>query len=438
MSIKGLMLIGTFLFCAVGALFLPYLGIYGYIADYCISPSRQWWGLPFSAMGIRFSFTLALATFAGIVLQRHNLKFGEKVIYNQETTLLIFLGLIWILFAISVDTIGRYSSIDHPSLKVTKIVIFSLMMTHVITDIRKLNGLFWVFVFVSLILGIKAWETPYNNFLRGRLEGIGGADFAEANFFAAFMASMLPIIGVQFLRSGWYGKILCLISGVFTANAVILCRSRGAFLGLAFGVIAAGLFAPEKHRKTIFIFIFIGLLGTVYLSDSFFTDRILSITVNQEEMDTSSSSRIQLWKAGAKIFIAHPMGIGPGNWYQTIGRYLPEYAGKDSHNTYIKCAVELGVFGISLFMFLLYQAYSNLRSVYKSLDVLPPEEADDFIQYYFAITVSLVVLLACAMTITMIYTEIVWILLMLPVCLKRALDNRLLEMDPNTKLETEP
>ena len=39
MSLKGLLYIGLFGLCAVGALFLPQLGIYGYIADYCINPA---------------------------------------------------------------------------------------------------------------------------------------------------------------------------------------------------------------------------------------------------------------------------------------------------------------------------------------------------------------------------------------------------------------
>lgn len=51
MSLKGLLFIGTFVVCAVGALFLPHLGIYGYIADYCINPSDKWWAAPFSRLG---------------------------------------------------------------------------------------------------------------------------------------------------------------------------------------------------------------------------------------------------------------------------------------------------------------------------------------------------------------------------------------------------
>ena len=58
--------IGLFFFCTIGAIFLPQLGIYGYIADYGIGPSSQWWEAPFSRFGIRYSFTLAAATGLGM------------------------------------------------------------------------------------------------------------------------------------------------------------------------------------------------------------------------------------------------------------------------------------------------------------------------------------------------------------------------------------
>lgn len=428
MSLKGLLYIGLFGLCAVGALFLPQLGIYGYIADYCINPSGQWWGAPFSAMGLRGSFTLAAATLLGMVLHFNRLKYGEKFLSTQERWLLVFLAVIWVLFFISPETVGRYTTTDHPSVKMTKIFVFVLMMSHVLTDIRKLNGLFWVLSSASLFLGVKAWGTPYGRFVRGRLEGIGGPDFDEANFFAAFMAAMLPIIAIQFLRSrNWALKIYALVCGAFTANAVILCRSRGAFLGLVAGAFASVWFAPQRLRNKVLILLLVGVLGGVYLTDRTFIERIMTITTDQGTMDESSSSRIELWKAGAKMFLRSPVGIGPGNWYQTIGRYIPEYEGKDSHNTFVKCAVELGAAGIFLFLLLIFLSYRNLRRIERDLAADHSEEANDFRQYFFAMVVSMAILLTCALTITMIYTEILWVVLMLPLCLRRAHDNAVLE-----------
>jgi len=429
LSNKGLLFISLFFFCTVGALFLPHLGIYGYLADYCLNPADQWWGRPFARMGFRFSFTLAVATLAGIILQRKNLKFGEKALYNQEWTLIFFLALVWMVFFLTPETVGRYGSTDHPTLKLTKIFVFLLMMTHVITDLKKLKGLFAVLASASLLLGIKAWSVPYSQFARGRLEGIGGADFAEANFFAAFMAAMLPLIGIMFLRSKVVGKFYYAVCGAFTANAMILCRSRGAFLGLIAGAVAALFFIPRNYRKHLIVLLLAGIVGIVYLSDDSFIQRIMSISTDQSEMDESSASRIRLWKAGVQMVTSHPLGIGPGNWYQTIGRYIPEYEGKDSHSTYIKCLAELGLIGMAVFMLLILQAYLNLRQVYIQRHKLPPSEEEEFTHFYFAIIVSIVIFLTCALTITMVYTEILWVLLLLPVCLKRALDNYEIEQE---------
>jgi len=428
MSVKGLLFIGLFFFAAGAALFWPHIGIYGYIAEYCIGPSDQWWAAPFRGLGIRYSFTLAAATAIGMLFNRSKLRFGQSILKGQEQWLILFVVVAWFSFFWGEATI-HYEKVDHPVIKFTKVAVFAMMLTHVITDRRKLDGVLWVFVAVALLLGLKAWSIPYSAFQSGRLEGIGGADFAEANFFGAFMAAMLPLIGVQFLRSRWWGKALCAVSGAFTANAIVLCRSRGAFVGVAAGALVAVVFAPKKHRRKIILALVLGFLGGIYVSDEQFLERLTTITPEQEEMDSSALSRIRLWKAGLQMVADHPLGIGIGNWYQTIGRYIPEYDGKDSHNTYVKCLAELGIQGILAYAALLVAALMQLWSARKRAELLPEPLEDDFLQFSFGLTVALATILACGLTITMIYTEIVWILLMLPVCLGRALENALADCE---------
>jgi len=423
MPLKGLIFAGLFLLCAVGALVLPCLGVYGYIADYCIGSASQWWEAPFSGLGIRYSLTLALTTAIGMLLQRDKLRFGESFLQRQEVLMLVFLGIVWLSTFMGVETVGRYTIVDHPSVKFTKIVVFALMMTHIITDKRKLDGLLWVLVIASLILGLQAWDLPRRAFVSGRLEGIGGADFAESNFFAAFMAAMLPIIGIQLFRSKWFGKAVCAVSAAFTANAIVLCRSRGALVGIAAGAIAACLFAPKKHRKKIAVGLVLGIMGGIYVSDPQFLERATTITRSEDQRDKSAASRLQLWRAGAKMFADNPFGIGVGNWYQTIGYYIPEYERKDSHNTYVKCAVELGVQGILVYGFILLGAFLQLRRIRGLAANLPPPVGDDLTLISFGLTVSLAITITCGVTITMIYIEIIWLLLMLPVCLERVLEN---------------
>lgn len=436
MPLKGLIFISLFMLCAGGALVLPYLGVYGYIADYCIGPASQWWEAPFAGLGIRYSLTLALTTAIGMFLQRDKLRFGESFLQRQEVLMLVFLGIAWLSIFMGVETVGRYTTVDHPSVKFTKIVVFALMMTHIITDKRKLDGLLWVFVIVSLILGLQAWDLPRRAFEGGRLEGIGGADFAESNFFAAFMAAMLPIIGMQLLRSKWFGKAVCAVSAAFTANAIVLCRSRGALVGIAAGAITACLFAPKKHRKKIVVGLMIGIMGGFYVSDPQFLERATTIMRSEDQLDESVASRLRLWQAGAEMFADNPFGIGIGNWYQTIEYYLPGHARKDSHNTYVKCAVELGVQGILVYVLFIFTAFLKLWQVRKLSATLPQSVGNDLVLFSFGLTTSLAIILTCGLTITMIYTEIIWLLLMLPVCLRRVLENAVADHEVAVVSET--
>lgn len=422
MPLKGLIFAGLFLLCAGGALVLPCLGVYGYIADYCIAPVSQWWEAPFSRLGIRYSLTLALTTAIGMFLQRDKLRFGESFLQRQEVLFLVFLGIVWLSTFMGAETVGRYTIADHPSIKFTKIVVFALMMTHVITDKRKLDGLLWVFVIVSLILGLQAWDLPRRAFEGGRLEGIGGADFAESNFFAAFMAAMLPIIGIQLLRSKWFGKAVCAVSAAFTVNAIVLCRSRGALVGIAAGAITACLFAPKKHRKKIAVGLVLGMIGGVHLADPQFIERMGTITTHYEEQrDGITYGRIHIWRVGIDMAIDHPLGIGAGNWYNRVGWYKPELAGVDSHSTYIKCVVELGWHGVVVFAIIVLTAFRSLSAVRRSSPHSDSRFDLDLIS--FGMTISLYIYLTCCITITLIYAEFFWILLSLPVCLKRVLEN---------------
>lgn len=435
-AIKSLLFIGLFFLCTIGALFLPSLGIYGYLADYCIGPANQWWEAPFSGLGIRYSFSLALATIMGFILQRHKLKFGYSVIQGQEILLLLFLGFIWISFVSTSSTVSRYGTIDHPAVKFTKVVIFVLFMTHIITDRKKLDGLLWVFVLCALALGLQAWDMPRRAFVQGRLENIGGADFAESNFLAAFMAAMLPIIGIQLLRSkNWGYRIICLASAAFTANTVVLCRSRGALVGIAMGGMSALFIAPKRYKKKIALGLVLGALGGLYVTDEQFLVRMTSIIASEgQERDESAGSRFRLWQAGLEMVSDHPLGIGIGNWYQTIGSYIPEYSGKDSHNTFVKCIAEIGVQGFFVFAFVILSGLHQTRKISSLSGRLPEEVSNDFNILAFGLCISIIIILTCGLTITMIYTEILWVLLLLPVCLRRCFENAWIESEQKDTL----
>jgi hypothetical protein len=438
MAIRTLIFIGLFGLCTVGALVAPILGVMGYIGHYSIGPEGQWWGARLNHLGIRYSFTLAIATAIGIALNWRRLDIHGPLLRSQEKLVLLFLGVVWLSVFLGEQTVGRYTTaaIDHPSVKLTKVVIFAMMLTHVASQPRKLNLALWAMVLGALFLGHHAWELPRRAFRSGRLEGVGGPDFSEANFFAAYMAMMLWVIGFQFLRSGWLGKTVCFFAGGFTANAIVLTRSRSAVVGLAAGGLMAVFVAPRKHRLKIVAGLTIAGIGFLWLTDPQFIERSTTIVRSEEERDTSAQSRIELAQAGWRMLKDNPLGVGAGNFYQNIGRYIPEYAGKDAHNTYVRTATELGIQGIAVFALLIINGFLVLRRVARSAGGLPDEQRDRARLLAHGLMCALATMLACCLTISLTYVEFIWWGFLLPVCLERSVAYQLAHAETDAKADS--
>jgi len=422
MGLRTLLFVGLFLLCSGGALFLPLLGLLGYIAHYVIGPEGQWWAAPLRPLEIRYSLTLAVMAAIGIAFHFKKLRFGASFWTFHEKLLLAFVGLVWLLRAISEPT-ASYTAVDHPSLKLTKVAIFCLMLTHVVTDGKTLKILLWTLVLSTFILGIEAYTAPRWMFDGGRLEGVGGVDFSEANFLPAFIGGVLPLMGILFLESRWLYKLVTLAAGVFSVNAIVLTRSRGAIIGIAVGGLASLIFAPKGYRIKIFAGLVVAGMGGLYLTDQAFLSRVATIDRGDEQWDRSAQSRLETWAFSLQILSDHPFGVGPGNFGQYAGRYNVMYKGRDAHNTYVRCFTELGIPGFLLFLGLIANAIAiSKRNIQKAYN-LPPEYRDQILMPSFGLAVGLCMMLGCGLTVTLLYTEALWWFLLMPLCVSRAADN---------------
>jgi O-antigen ligase len=120
-----------------------------------------------------------------------------------------------------------------------------------------------------------------------------------------------------------------------------------------------------------------------------------------------------------------PLGVGAGNFQQTIGRYAPERQGLDAHNTYVRCAAELGVHGFLVFAILVLASVGSLVKIVRRTARLELRNRDQIVYAGFGSLITLVTMLGCGLTATLIYFEAMWWMLALPICLHRVLDNEL-------------
>ncbi len=422
MGFRTVIWAGFFFGTCIAAFWNPVWGIIGYIGHYTVGPEQQWWAGPINRMGLRYSFTLAACTAIGIFLQRMHVRFRTGLLHPQQKLILAFLAIVWAMTLFSPDTEGRYSRTDHPSVKLTKVVVFSFMLCHVASNLKDLNRVVTMIVIGAFILGEKAYDMPRSAFVGGRLERVGGADFAESNFLAAFLVGVLPIIGVEYLRATRYMKLMPLVSGVLVTNTLVLTRSRGAFLGLALTACIAVLYAPRHLRKRIYAGLLLALAGGYYLTDDQFFNRMSTIAADETERDESANERLETWQAGIRMIIDNPQGVGTGNWYQNVGAYDEKYAFRDTHSTYIKLFAEQGLLGGFVFVGVVFNAFLTLHRVRRRSEKLPPELLKDFQYLSLGFTLSLAGFLLCCFLITLLYMEALWWFLVLPVCLERSLD----------------
>ena len=428
MALKTILFLGLFIVSAGGSLLEPLWGVMGYMAHYTIGPEDQWWARPIRHWGLRYSLILAAMTAFGYLVNWSKLSVRWRyLLTGHEKALIWFLIFLWVLRFLGPQTSGVYSSVDHPTIKLTKVFIFCLMLTHCTIDMKSLKAVFWTLIISTLVMGLQAYNAPRSAFSGGRLEGVGGSDFAESNVLPAFIGGVLPLMGAMVLRPGKIKKIIATLAGVFAVNAIVLTRSRGALLGLAIGAFSAMLLAPKIHRKKIAVGIIVAGIGAVNLMDPGFINRIYTIDRSEDERKESAQGRLDTWLASIDLLIDYPLGCGPGNFKQTIGDYNYNYAGRDAHSTIVRCWSELGVPGFIFFMALILSALRlNLRSTRRAIN-LPPHIRDDIIYPAFALSVGLITTLGVGLFVTILYNEMLWWFLFLPVCLDRVLDNLELE-----------
>ena len=343
---------------------------------YIVGAEKQWWHAPMNPLGIRYSFTFGIMIAAGIFLNRDKLRF-RRFLERQEILALLFLLLIWILYIFGPQTVNRYSITDHAVIKMTKVMIFCLMMTHIVTKLKDVEKIFWVIIIGAFLLGVQAYSLPRSAFTSGRLDGrVGGSDFIDANALAIFMVASIIIVSVKFMQSPLKEKFFCSVSGVFVLNTIVLCRSRGALLALIGAGVSIFIASPFRLKKHLIWGSVLALAGMIYLTDTAFIERMSSITKHAESVmegkeasDRSAMMRIEAWRGGIQMFYDHPLGVGVGNFNQFIGNYSPTVTGLSPHSLYIQVAAELGIFGLLPAVSAFFQCSIHATGDYKEIKV---------------------------------------------------------------------
>ncbi len=417
MSLTVLFVIAIYGFFFIASLWNPIFGVAGYLSVYILYNPDIWWGQGIASALPRPSFLAVLFLGLGCLLHWRSLNWRLS---RNELSLYAFLAVAWLTSMFFGVGANRNTLVY--LVKLTKMFVFIFLFIRSVNSFKQFKIVIWVIVAEALFLGYQAHVVSSGYFQGGRLEDLGGIDFREANQLAAFLCLALVLLGYQMLRSNLWKNALYVVGAGLIANTIIMTRSRAVFLGMLVALPFAFFTVPGKYRTRVTLCIVLGGVLFAALSDVTFLARMSTIRDSAaligQDAGSAGMTRIQFWKASLRMFADHPLGVGVKQFEQLVPLYDPSNKGMDAHNTYVLCYTELGIVGIALFLIILGQSFSALRRI--PLGALDDAMRSEVQLFRSALCTALVMFAAGLMTThSVLYSEMLWIVLTLPILLER-------------------
>jgi putative inorganic carbon (hco3(-)) transporter len=239
------------------------------------------------------------------------------------------------------------------------------------------------FVDTSIAAATIASAVGLGIFISGRAGQASGP--LAHNDFAFVLTSALPMAVWRARRTTarWQAMIAGL-GGLLIGLAILGTLSRGALVGLGFGVLWAvssrrtrlfkrtagtrpNLLNAARRRTVVNAAAVVALVLAVVLGAAVKTgalDRAFSqkSAISAQNID----SRLYYWDIALRELRAYPLtGVGPGNYTDQFTQYGPVYdwtkGVQTTHNTYLNVLAEDGPVGFAFFAVFLYCAWRRMR-----------------------------------------------------------------------------
>lgn len=423
MPIRSIAFLLYFLGSSTVALAFPMVGVLCYIVLYHVYPQATWWGKALQPLGIRYAFVCGLCLIAGTVLNLNRLKFGRRFVHPVEWGIV----LVFATMLLSIVTgLPWHPNRDFIIDKMSKVFLFALVLSHVAVTRRQVWYVVVLFALMTLYLGNEARNAPSGAFINNRLDGIGGPDFRASTGLAIHLFALLPFVAIVLRQKALWLRVMGFFAACYGLNAILLCRTRSAFVAGVVAGVCAIWYVPRRHRYWVTAVLVLATAGGVVLSDEWFRERMLTILSSPEERDKSAASRLEIWAASWEMFKEYPMGVGIGQFEQKISAYLAPgvKSNPDAHNTYVLCAGETGFLGLAAFLLTLGAGWYTLAKLSRRVKAKLPNP-DQLELMIYASRLSLIVYMVGGIFTSRFYTEGMWMLIMLPACLARAVENEL-------------
>lgn len=327
-----------------------------------------------------------------------------------------------------------------------KELVFAMLMPLVVVKRYRIHAFVLVMClglgFHGFIDGLKFFSSGGSHLVRGFKK------FGDNNHFAVMLVMAVPLLlyMTSYSKSRWL-RLATLAVAIITIAAVIGTRSRGGFVAM----VAVGLWLVLTSRKrlpalTVFI---AGIIFVVAIAPESWTQRME--TIQEAEQDSSFMSRVEAWQVSSAIALHNPLTGGGFHavatqsvWGQFRGQKgllgfidsgLNSAIFRAAHSVYFEVMGDMGFSGFIIFMALLLNALKSGVQISRLARQGGPELewAQDLSR---SLASTIFAFLVGGLTVSIAYTEFIYMAVMLMEILKREVQRVVSEKKERDEMPT--
>jgi len=349
---------------AVVGLLRPFLGLLVLIVIRFVQPGEL---IP-ALETFRIELIYGLLLLLSFVVHRASTPAAPSLTSPILRAVLILLGYATLTVPFAIWRGGAFNQV----IVLAKLVFILFFIATLVDTNFRLRSVVWTLV------GLLTWYagSAMNAYLKGQFDFKQGIERAvgvtsvvgDPNALAGLIVGLLPflIAAIRFTRM-MAARLLLLSVFPLALATLIVTGSRASMLAL----VAVGIYyvLHAKHKVLSFA-CFVAVACAIWVGmPEQYQQRFLSPAryAGGEELDESNELRIRVWKAGWRMFLDHPvLGVGAGQFrtaYGTVYSGVAHGPWMQPHNLLIQVGCELGLVGLVIFGYFVFQLVKANRSI---------------------------------------------------------------------------
>ena len=252
-----------------------------------------------------------------------------------------------------------------------KAIVFFWLIGTLVTTERRLRVFAWTLALCAMPLALMAVQ----HYLSGdflftgasgvkRIAGYYGLS-GNPNDLALTLNLIVPIVGALLLtaRSG-LARIMAATVLLVAVPAVILTFSRAGFLTLGAIVLTSLIVLARRRAPRTAAAVVVAAAMAMPMMPAGYFERLSTITDIEADTTGSAQGRWTDFRVASTVIAQHPiLGVGMGQDILALNEARGRATWRSVHNAYLEYAVDLGVPGIALFLWLLIASFRSARAV---------------------------------------------------------------------------